>query len=443
MKFVGGYDLPIEGKPSDDVTVHEIPEVLYLPLFSRSFDYTALQVENGDSVTQGQILATDPTNFFAPLLAPASGTVNLDLVERHITLENLSSDKEAPPEEVNPDNRRQMMMRLGIWPLMTRVDTGKMPDPERDPEVLLISIARSEPFYPSPGALLAGKSDQFASGLEQLHRIFDEAKIHLIVPEALTDIEAELQGCLKDCGDWASIHRVEDRYPSDNPALVAQSLECELDSVWTLDAQAVLACDAAINRGLPHVTRIVAVSGPVFSSPAHCQIPLGYPLASLVAAGGVETEVRMIDGGVLTGAAIAGDQRGLDTQCVSLTCLQENTEREVLAFVQVGLNKQSYSKTFASVFKPLFKEKYTTALRGEARPCISCGYCEDVCPAELKPFLIYRYLSNDRLEDAGRVGLEQCVECGLCSYVCLSKIEHLIQFREERRKCEDEKDARE
>ena len=443
MKFVGGYDLPIEGKPSDDVTEHQFPEVLYLPLFSRSFDYSALQVENGDTVTKGQILATDPTNFFAPLLAPAAGTVNLDQNERHITLENLSSDSEGPPlEEVTPDNRRQMMMRLGIWPLMTRVDTGRMPDPERSPEVLLVTIAQSEPFYPSPQAVLAGKTDRFVAGLEQLHRLFDEASIHLILQESQGGIETELRESLKECGDWVTVHQVEDRYPGDNPALVARALECEQDAVWTLDAQAVLACDQALNHSLPHVTRIVTVSGPVISAPAHHQVPLGYPLATLVSPG-EDREVRMIDGGVFTGAAISADQQGLDTQCVSLTCLEEVTSREVLAFAQIGFDKHSYSKTFASLFKPLFKEKYTTSLRGEARPCVNCGACEDVCPAELMPFLIYRYLSKDRLEDACRVGLESCVECGLCSYVCLSKIEHLKLFREERRKCEDEKDSRE
>ncbi len=153
--------------------------------------------------------------------------------------------------------------------------------------------------------------------------------------------------------------------------------------------------------------------------------------------------MRVLDGGVLTGRIIGPEQKGLDMESVALTCLEENTKREVLAFAQAGLDKHSYTSTFASVFRPLFREKYTTALRGEARPCISCGYCEDVCPAELMPHLIYRYLSKDRLEDACRVGLEKCVECGLCSFVCLSKIEHLKVFREERRKCEDEKDSRE
>ncbi len=246
---------------------------------------------------------------------------------------------------------------------------------------------------------------------------------------------------IKDNSDWVTLQEVESRYPSENPALVARAHDFDLDGVWTLDTQAVLAIEQALNHGIPHLTRIIAVSGPAISNPAHFQVPIGYPLSSLLP--GKREEVRMIDGGTLTGRTVEASQLGLDSECISLTCLEENTNREVLAFAQVGLGKQSFSKTFASVFKPVFKEKYTTALRGEARPCISCGYCQDVCPAELMPHLIYRYLSKDRLEDACRVGLERCIECGLCSYVCLSKIEHLKVFREERRKCEDEKDSRE
>lgn len=443
MKFVGGYDVPLEGKPSDEISSHSEPDVLYLPLFSRSFDYTALRVENGDSVTQGQILATDPVNFFTPLLAPLSGTVNLDKNERHITLENLSSAQKEPSgiEDVTSDNKREMMMRLGVWALLTRVDTGRMPDPEKDPEVLIVTIAQSEPFFPTPGALLAGKFDRFGAGLKQLRRVFDEAKIYLVVPDAVSDLAATISETIKDDSDWFTVLEVESRYPSENPALVARAQNFDLNGVWTLDTQAVLAIEQALNHGIPHLTRIVAVSGPVISNPAHFQVPTGYPLSSLLPGG--RENVRMIDGGALTGRTVEASQLGLDSECISLTCLEENTNREVLAFAQVGLGKQSFSKTFASVFKPVFKEKYTTAVRGEARPCISCGYCEDVCPAKLMPHLIYRYLSKDRLEDACRVGLERCVECGLCSFVCLSKIEHLKVFREERRKCEDEKDSRE
>jgi Na(+)-translocating NADH:ubiquinone oxidoreductase A subunit len=445
MKFVGGYDIPLEGKPSDEISKHQEAETLYLPLFSRSFEYTAVQVENGESVTQGQILATDPVNFFAPLLAPVSGTVNLDGVERHITLENLSPSTDGSPdlEEITSDNKRQMLLRLGVWSFMEEVSSGRMPDPEATPEAVIIALARQEPFFPSPEVFLDGNIDQFCAGLEQIHRVFDGVTIHLALPRAMADLGARLQGAIAENGDWLKLVEVEDIYPSEHPVLVARMLELNPDSVWTLEAQALLAVDQALNHGRPHVTRIISVSGPGIAKPSHFKVPIGYPLSSLIAPTNNEAELRILDGGVLTGRIINADQKGLDTESVALTCLQENTKREVLAFAQAGYGKHSYTSTFASVFRPLFREKYTTALRGEARPCIFCGNCENVCPAEIIPHLIYRYLSKERVEDACRVGLDLCIECGLCSYVCTSKIEHLKVFRQERGKCEDEKDSRE
>ena len=445
MKFVGGYDIPLEGKPSDEISKHQEAETLYLPLFSRSFEYTAVQVENGESVTQGQILATDPVNFFAPLLAPVSGTVNLDAVERHITLENLSPSTDGSPdlEEITSDNKRQMLLRLGVWSFMEEVSSGRMPDPEATPETVIIALARLEPFFPSPEVFLDGNIDQFCAGLEQIHKVFDGVKIHLALPRAMSGLVASLQGAVEENSDWLKLVEVEDRYPSENPALIARILELDHGPVWTLEAQAVLAVDQALNHCRPNVTRLVSVSGPVIAKPSHFQVPIGYPLASLIVPTSTETELRVLDGGVLTGRIINADQKGLDTESVALTCLQENTKREVLAFAQAGYGKHSYTSTFASVFRPLFREKYTTALRGEARPCIFCGSCENVCPAEIMPHLIYRYLNKERVEDACRVGLDLCIECGLCSYVCTSKIEHLKVFRQERGKCEDEKDSRE
>ncbi len=102
MRFVGGYDILLEGKPSAEITRHAKVDSLMLPLSSRRMDFSALRVEHGDLVKMGQILARDPANYFAPLLAPLSGVVNLTALTGHITLENLS-----PPEENSFDADHQ------------------------------------------------------------------------------------------------------------------------------------------------------------------------------------------------------------------------------------------------------------------------------------------------------------------------------------------------
>jgi Na+-translocating ferredoxin:NAD+ oxidoreductase RnfC subunit len=53
-----------------------------------------------------------------------------------------------------------------------------------------------------------------------------------------------------------------------------------------------------------------------------------------------------------------------------------------------------------------------------------------VCPVDLMPQVIHRYLYREDFDKAEAVGLDLCVDCGLCTFVCPSKIELQKQFME-------------
>jgi Na+-translocating ferredoxin:NAD+ oxidoreductase RnfC subunit len=79
-------------------------------------------------------------------------------------------------------------------------------------------------------------------------------------------------------------------------------------------------------------------------------------------------------------------------------------------------------------------------MRGEGRPCISCNFCEDICPAGITPHLIHKYLYRDLVEEAEQARTDLCVECGLCSYVCPSKIDLRQQLIDAKKLIEQEKE---
>ncbi len=56
-------------------------------------------------------------------------------------------------------------------------------------------------------------------------------------------------------------------------------------------------------------------------------------------------------------------------------------------------------------------------------PCVNCGKCIHVCPAQIPINILVRYLEAGLYEDAAdRYDLLSCIECGLCAYVCTARI---------------------
>ena len=221
------------------------------------------------------------------------------------------------------------------------------------------------------------------------------------------------------------------RYPRDNFAIVARSLGLQKtpgEPVWAMRTEGVLAIDRALTLSQPCTVRIISLAGPAVISPVHLKAMPGYLLKDILGGRINSGQTRTINGGVFTGRTVADEQKGLTAECTGLTVLDEQVDRELLGFTRPGRDRRSYSSCFASALRRPFAERLATALRGERRPCVACGFCEEVCPAGIMPYLIHKILYGGELEDAEQARVDLCVGCGMCSFVCPSKIDLRGEF---------------
>jgi Na+-transporting NADH:ubiquinone oxidoreductase subunit A len=424
MKFRGGYNIPLKGKPSPEVIQLPEPEQLFIPLFSERFDFTEVCIKDGDTVQQGQVLARDPAQHGVPLLAPRGGTVKAGTESRHLALENLQQN----PGSLSPEAKdlSSKLLELGAWQYMVDALTGDMADPAGHPRAIIVSLGDLEPFRTSGEVLLEKNTAHFEKGLEQVLLLAGDKKVYLAMAYGQWGLMDQAK---KMTGNNPSVEYIviPAKYPFDNVKLLAQKLElAESDDpqpVWALDTAGVIALGQAVATPEAGLSRIIAIGGPGAKDPKHAEVMVGYPVQAIRDAFQKGEEVRVINGGVFTGEIIGTQQQGLDVECQSLTLVPEKTTRDFIGFARVGIKQNSFSNTFLSTLIPGFKEASTTGIRGEPRPCLFCGACHHACAAGIMPFLVRRYTEKNRLVEAERFGLDLCVRCGLCSYVCTSKID--------------------
>ena len=438
MKMKKGYLPKLTGRPGSGINVQEVVSPLRLPLTLAGKPYSPL-VKPAQAVKCGDPLAElEISGGTLNIPAPYAGTVEQIDVEKGFLELNVSERDPQPwseptfPEPAVLEDRtaRRHLASAGIWPSIWDSASAGVPALDAaQPTAIVVKAVVTEPFRARGNVILSNNLELFLRGLSYLEKLTAEyAPSYLILTHASHPLAQRIKKEVAGLA-WVRPLFVPLTYPLASDQYLWRCLwrsEQRLqrhDSVWFLDTQAVIDIARCLGEGLVPSRRIITLGGPGYPQGRHLNVPIGTPLSRLCSEIDNFDGLRILRGGIFTGTQVDPRDAVVGHLDDGFTLLPEGTDRQFLSFMRAGFDRPSYTPAYLSRLRAKKALATSTSLRGEPRACIACGYCEEICPVDIMPHLIWRFLEKDLLEEAQAAGTQICVECGLCSYVCPSKIE--------------------
>ena len=400
-----------------------IPKTLVLPLKQHIGHAAEANVKVGDSVLKGQMIATANDYVSSPIHAPTSGKITA--IEKRfvphpsgiatdcIVIETDGEDRWIENESKKNTNYRQLdagvlrdiIRDAGIvglggagFPTFIKLNPGS----NNMVNTLILNGAECEPYITCDAMLMQEQSRKIIDGLNiMLHALQVEHCIiavednkraaHTMLVNALQEHEAE----------YIDVILIPTLYPAGGEKQLIKTLTGkEVPSsglpinigVVCHNVATAAAIATAVLEGKPLISRYVTVTGEGISQPRNLDVLIGTPFSELIDLCGRNSKAeQFIMGGPMMGFEVSDDNIPVIKTSNCILVQSKNT-------------------------KPDF-----------VMPCIRCGQCAEVCPAQLLPQQLYWYARAKNFDKTQDYNLFDCIECGCCTYVCPSHIP-LVQY---------------
>lgn len=422
-KFFGGLRLEGHKFESMQQSIQKLPlaQHLIFPLSQHIGLPAEPVVSVGDRVLKGQMIARVGGSVSAPIHASSSGTI-IAIEERPVThpsgktaecivIETDGNDQAIEAEiftdyqDREPSLLRDVIRDAGIvglggagFPTFIKLSAA----PGKIIDTLILNGAECEPYITCDAMLMQSRAVAVLRGADILCQAV-QAKQCLIgvednkplaikaLKQALTEhtfyhpIEIITVPTIYPTGGERQLikvltgHEISARHRPMDVGLVCQNV-----------GTAAAVADAVL-KGQPLIERIVTVTGDAIHKPTNWLVPVGTPIQHVLAqCDHHDGNNDIIIGGPMMGFVIDDSQAPV---IKTTNCLLVQTHQPV---------------------KP-------------AMPCIRCGECATVCPAQLLPQQLYWYARAKDFDKIQDYNLFDCIECGCCVHVCPSHIP-LVQY---------------
>jgi Na(+)-translocating NADH:ubiquinone oxidoreductase A subunit len=311
-------------------------------------------------------------------------------------------------------------------------------DPNIQPSRLFISCFSTQPFTVDIKSTY--KKNSLLDGIKSFITIFEKSpSISILLNDKNGQLASDARNIAKQLPNIkVDLIFLENKYPTQDgtiplyKGLYPFDFDKNRNNYWIMDLISLDASASIISHGIVKNSPIV-IGGSNTTTNGYYEVSPWNIHTNITKT--ITKNQKIILGGLLTGIDISNNKsfpiRPWDR---GISIIDNPKDREMLHFIRPGYRKDSFSPTFLSWFFPKVKKDLHGGIRGEKRFCISCNYCEKICPVGLDPQILWKLCKTDLLEEASELGLLRCSDCGLCSYVCPSKIEISKTINESRLK---------
>ena len=398
-----------------------LPKILTLPL-KQHIGYAAEPcVKVGDAVLKGQIIAEAKDYISTPIHAPSSGKIIA--IEKHriphpsgistdcIVLETdgkeqwLECKPNANYRQLEANEVRNIIRDAGIvglggagFPSYIKLNTEQT----NAIDTLILNGAECEPYITCDAMLMQEQSRKIIDGLNVMRHALHAKQCVIAIEDNKRAAHTLLVNALHEHEvEYINIIQVPTLYPAGGEKQLikmitgkevpSNGLPLNIGVVCHNVATAAAIADAVL-EGKPLISRYVTVTGEGVDHPTNLNVLFGTPFSDLVDLCKRNNKAeQFIMGGPMMGFEVNTDDIPVikTSNCILVQPKQTQTE-----FVM---------------------------------PCIRCGKCAEVCPAQLLPQQLYWYASAKNFDKVQDHNIYDCIECGCCSYVCPSHIP-LVQY---------------
>jgi len=388
-----------------------LPSTVVLPVRQHIGAPATVSVEKGDHVNKGQVIGKAGGFVSTPIHASISGTVKtieprytpLGMKVQSVVIDGDGEDTWADGlntqrdiSSMSVDDMRDAIRNAGIvgmggaaFPTHVKLS----PPCNKLIDTVIINGVECEPYSTCDHRLMLERPGDIVKGFTIIMKILGCKKGYIGIELNKTDAIKVMREEVRDV-PGVSVVGLKVKYPQGGEKQLIYALTkrrvpagglpmdigCVVQNVGT-----AAAIYEAIVLKRPLIQRVVTVTGNGVQRPVNVIARLGQSFASLIehAGGYTGKTAKLIMGGPMMGISQFTDDVPVikGTSCVLV--MEED---------QIDM--------------------------GVPQPCISCARCVEVCPMNLVPTIIARFVEYERWNKAKEYGILDCFECGCCTYIC-------------------------